>query len=84
MNEVEEEKSSVGDVLSGLRFLAPDWENTSAKPSQAYFLIKTRDPQGRTGWGFRVTPGITQEALLGVLRIHIGLLREELVAEWRD
>lgn len=48
-------------------------------PLDAVLLIKSLDEEGAPTWSFRVTPGLSDEELLGALVVRTELCRRELV-----
>ncbi len=53
-------------------------------PIEAFVLIKCLDEDGDSSWSYCTTHRLNREELLGVLMVHVDVLRKELVAEWED
>jgi hypothetical protein len=71
----------VGEVFSGLAVPALG----EGREAMALFgLVKVREPDGEEGWSVRVTHGLDDDELLGVLTGYVEHLRQIAAAGWDD
>jgi hypothetical protein len=77
----DELRLPVEQVLPGMALhpLPEDWT-----PLEAFVLVKSLDANGHSTWSYRTTNPPNREELLGVLTVHVDLLRKELLSEWVD
>ena len=80
MSEPEQETLiPIAEALEGMNIVGlPD----DTRWVGAFMLIKTEEGHGGWGWSARRTEGLSDEELLGVLAVHIEMLRERI--RYRD
>lgn len=71
----------VGEVLAGLS-VAP--LSPGSRPVGLLALVQAEDPDGSTGWAVRVTEGLSDDEVLGVLTGYVEHLRQTAATEWDD
>ena len=71
----------VGEVFSGLAVPAL---GEGREPVALFALVKVREPDGEEGWSVRVTHGLDDDELLGVLSGYVEHLRQIAAAGWDD
>ena len=71
----------IEQVLGDLRIPALP-EGATARELLA--LVKLEEPGGGISWSVRVTSGLNDEEILGVLVGYVEHLRQEAAAEWDD
>ncbi|MHA7304895.1 hypothetical protein ACX80E_06580 [Arthrobacter sp. TMN-49] len=78
MSDDDEEKVPAAEILGDLKFNPIDVDETAR---ELFLLLKVTDGDGEVSWSFRKSSGITDEEMLGVLRVQKSLLLNELLNE---
>jgi hypothetical protein len=71
----------VADVLAGLEVPALPG---GAAPTALFALIQYQDADGDDAWAVRVTSGLADDELLGVLSGYVEHLKQAAAASWDD
>lgn len=71
----------IADVLEGLRIPALP---SGAKARHAFVLVQIEEADGSLGWSARVTSGVDDDELLGVLTGFQEHLKQTAAASWND
>jgi hypothetical protein len=71
----------VGDALEGLAVPAL---GEGREPIALFALVKVREADGEAGWSVRVTDGLDDDELLGVLTGYVEHLRQTAAAGWDE
>lgn len=68
-------------MLAGLSVAAL---SPGSRPTGLVALVQAEDPDGTTGWSVRVTEGLSDDEVLGVLTGYLEHLKQLAAAEWDD
>lgn len=71
----------IAEVLEGLRIPALP---PGSRAREAFVLVQIDEPDGSIGWSVRVTSGIDDDELLGVLTGFQERLKQAAAASWDD
>ena len=75
----DEERIDIGRALPAIKIHPVDED---AEIEFVHCLIKWRDSNGVSMWGYRTSKEPNKEELLGILTTQVDILRRELAAEW--